>query len=452
MGGVTTGIKAQVTDLVNHGAIFVIFIALVLLILAVILLALYVVRVAITVIVVVAGPLALVCHASPYSEGIATLWWRALIGVLGIQVLQAITLIVFIKALFQQDSTRPSSLLGPANGLMNLIICCVLFGILIKIPSLVMRHVGLGGRSAIASVIKFALLAKGLGMLGLGTKGSMGSRVLGGAGRGSRRGPALPGPSSPSPGPSSPRPEPTGPPPTGGAPPTPAAEEQRTVERGEHRQQRRDAKRQAATERAREAAIRAWSAPRGTSERISTDAQRAATPPAPEGTTPKRGTRTPKPSATPAAPTAGRPDRLSTVPRPTARTPRRSGTTPQPAVPVPTLERTGRTTIRTNKAPDPAAHTPTRISTPARPVSTTPQRMSTPHPSGATPARISGEPARISQTPTSTGKLRPAPAESHVAGETHRVRRRSAHHATGNPASQPAQPKPRSRTTREGGQ
>lgn len=264
MGDVTTGIKAQVTDLVDHGAVFVIFIALVLLVLAVILLALYVVRIAITVIVIVAGPLALVCHASPYSEGVAKLWWRALIGILLIQVFQAITLIVFIKALFQQDSARPSTLLGPANGLMNLIICCVLLGILIKIPSWVMRHVGLGGRSAIASVIKFALLAKGLGMLGLGVKGAAGRRAL--AGAAIRRGRGGGGPASPPPGPSSPRPEPTGPstppPSDGGHTPTSSPDEQDTANQRQRRR-RRDGQRETATERAREAANRAWSPPYG---------------------------------------------------------------------------------------------------------------------------------------------------------------------------------------------
>ncbi|WP_409461730.1 hypothetical protein [Amycolatopsis sp. GA6-003] len=181
-GGITTGVKDEIHRQLEKGGIFMILVALVVLILAVVLLALYVVRLTITVIVVVAGPLALVCHASPYTEGIAKLWWRGLFGVLGIQVLLAVTLVVFVKVFFVQGTSGPgaSQLLGVSGGLMNLVISVVLLFILIKIPSWVMQHVGLGGRSAIGSIVKYAAIAKGLGMLGIG-KGA------GARGKGKRR-------------------------------------------------------------------------------------------------------------------------------------------------------------------------------------------------------------------------------------------------------------------------
>jgi hypothetical protein len=181
-GGITTGVKDEIHRQLEQGGIFMILVALVVLVLAVVLLALYVLRLTITIVIVVAGPLALVCHASPYTEGIAKLWWRALFGVLAIQVLQAITLVVFVKVFFVQGTSGPgaSQLLGVSGGLMNLVISVVLLFILIKIPSWVMQQVGLGGRSTIASIVKYALLAKGLGMLGVG-KGTAAAR--GGAGR-----------------------------------------------------------------------------------------------------------------------------------------------------------------------------------------------------------------------------------------------------------------------------
>ncbi|MFD9958348.1 hypothetical protein [Amycolatopsis sp. NPDC058986] len=169
-GGITTGVKDEIHRQLESGGIFMILVALIVLILAVVLLAMYVLRLVITIVLVVAGPLALVCHSSPYTEGIAKLWWRALFGVLGIQVLQAITLVVFVKVFFVQGTSGPATtdLLGVSGGLMNLIISVVLLFILIKIPSWVMQQVGLGGRSQIASIVKYALLAKGLGMLGVG--------------------------------------------------------------------------------------------------------------------------------------------------------------------------------------------------------------------------------------------------------------------------------------------
>ncbi|WP_414945595.1 hypothetical protein [Amycolatopsis sp. cmx-11-32] len=209
-GGITTGVKDEIHRQLEQGGIFMILVALVVLILAVVLLALYVLRLTITIVIVVAGPLALVCHASPYTEGIAKLWWRALFGVLAIQVLQAITLVVFVKVFFVQGTSGPATtdLLGISGGLMNLVISVVLLFILIKIPSWVMQQVGLGGRSTIASIVKYALLAKGLGMLGLGkgagaaaARGKFGRRGTGGA---STR-PRGRGPTGPRPGGAAPR-------------------------------------------------------------------------------------------------------------------------------------------------------------------------------------------------------------------------------------------------------
>ncbi|WP_157357445.1 hypothetical protein [Amycolatopsis nigrescens] len=183
-GSISTGVKDEIHRQLDQGGIFMILIALVVLVLAVVLLALYVVRLTITIVIVVAGPLALVCHASPYTEGIAKLWWRALFGVLAIQVLQAITLVVFVKVFFVQGTSGPGAhqLLGVSGGLMNLVISVVLLFILIKIPSWVMQQVGLGGRSTIASIVKYALLAKGLGMLGVG-KGAGAAATRGRSGR-----------------------------------------------------------------------------------------------------------------------------------------------------------------------------------------------------------------------------------------------------------------------------
>lgn len=165
--GISTGVKDEIHRQLEEGGIFMILIALAALVLAVVLLALYVLRLTITIVLVVAGPLALVCHASPYTEGVAKLWWRGLFGVLAIQILQAVTLIVFVKVFFVQGPGA-TDLLGVSGGLMNMVISIVLLFILIKIPSWVLQQVGLGGRSTVASIVKYAMLAKGLRMLGVG--------------------------------------------------------------------------------------------------------------------------------------------------------------------------------------------------------------------------------------------------------------------------------------------
>ncbi|WP_063695801.1 conjugal transfer protein TrbL family protein [Amycolatopsis orientalis] len=276
-GGITSGVKDEIHRQLEQGGIFMILVALVVLILAVVLLALYVLRLTITIVIVVAGPLALVCHASPYTEGIAKLWWRALFGVLAIQILQAITLIVFVKVFFVQGTSGPgnSDLLGVSGGLMNLVISCVLLFILIKIPSWVMQQVGLGGRSTIASIVKYALLAKGLGMLGVG-KGAGAAAARGRSGRrGSGGAPARPRGRGPAPGP---RP--------GGAAPRrrPGAAVGSGAQRLAH----------GAARAARQRAAQAWAAP----ARMARDARDRKQPLSDGGFTPTSGAYVPAPMST----------------------------------------------------------------------------------------------------------------------------------------------------------
>ncbi|NKQ52006.1 hypothetical protein HFP15_03830 [Amycolatopsis sp. K13G38] len=355
-GGITTGVKDEIHRQLDQGGIFMILVALVVLILAVVLLALYVLRLTITIVIVVAGPLALVCHASPYTEGIAKLWWRALFGVLAIQILQAITLIVFVKVFFVQGTSGPGSsqLLGVSGGLMNLVISVVLLFILIKIPSWVMQQVGLGGRSQVASIVKYALLAKGLGMLGVGKgAGAAATRRSGRRGSGG----------------ASARPRGRGP--TGGPRPGGAAPRRRpgaAVGAGAHWMAH------GAARAARERAARAWAAP----ARMARDA-RAATrehkqPLGDGGFTPASGAYVPAPmSTTPSAASVAPPIESTRWGSPDAR--RRSTTA-------------GARSAGSSRAPRPATASQARDRT-------------TPRSTGAAPAaRRSSSPS----TPSATGR------------------------------------------------
>ncbi|WP_157362323.1 hypothetical protein [Haloechinothrix halophila] len=322
-GDVSAGMAAELTRQLERGGIFMILVALVVLVLALILLAIYVIRVALTIIVVVAAPLALVCHASPYSEGIAKLWWRALIAVLSIQLLQAITLLVFITVFFDQGTSAPttSGLLGVSGGLMNLVVSAVVLFILIKIPVWVLRQVGLSGRSAIAGIVKYALIAKGMAAVGITRHGHAGQSGRGVPGRGGAAG------SRPSGG--GPRPTRAG----GGARPTGgsrggqgggtnrsgargggsgprgAARTSRPTAGG-MTPQRASTGQGSPARRAREAATRGWSPPRGTGH-TSSDTR----------TPPRRGSA----SRSPTLPTS---------------TPRTGPTSPVPTRPAPPIEAT----------------------------------------------------------------------------------------------------------------
>ncbi|MFB9727022.1 hypothetical protein [Haloechinothrix salitolerans] len=369
-GGITTGVKDEIHRQLEQGGIFMILVALVVLVLAVVLLALYVLRLTITIVIVVAGPLALVCHSSPYTEGIAKLWWRALFGVLAIQILQAITLIVFVKVFFVQGTSGPGSsqLLGVSGGLMNLVISVVLLFILIKIPSWVMQQVGLGGRSQVASIVKYALLAKGLGMLGVGK----GAGAAAARRRTGRRGS----------GGASARPRgrgPTGPRPGGAAPRRRAGA---TFGAGAQRMAH------GAARAARERAARAWAAP----ARMARDARAAARerkqPLSDGGFTPASGAYVPAPmSTTPSAASVappiestrwGSPDsrrrsaspsaRSSRAPRPATASQARDRTMPRSTGAAPAARRSSSPQVHapTFQAPGTAPSTPSATGRRAR--------------------------------------------------------------------------------------
>ncbi|GAA3118620.1 hypothetical protein GCM10010466_06930 [Planomonospora alba] len=53
-----------------------------------------IIRVTLLLFLIISAPLALLCHALPQTEGVAKLWWRGFVGVLLMQVLQALVLIL----------------------------------------------------------------------------------------------------------------------------------------------------------------------------------------------------------------------------------------------------------------------------------------------------------------------------------------------------------------------
>ncbi len=126
------------------GGIFLVLLGGVVAVLALVLLATYVIRLALTVLLVIAAPLALVCHALPQTEGLARLWWRAFVGVLAIQVAQSVVLIAALRVFLA--SGGPASLgISSSGGLVDLLVSACLCWVLVKIPSWVSRQVFAGG-------------------------------------------------------------------------------------------------------------------------------------------------------------------------------------------------------------------------------------------------------------------------------------------------------------------
>ncbi|MBC6451342.1 hypothetical protein [Actinokineospora xionganensis] len=157
-----------ITMLVNPlgAGIFLLLIGLVAAVLALILLATYVVRLALTVLLVVAAPLALALHALPQTDGLARLWWRAIIGCFTIQLAQALTLIVAVRVFFgASGQANPRDWAGGSSPLVDLLVACVLMYVMIRIPTWVFRQVFSGQRSVLVRIAKYALIGKAIGAL-----------------------------------------------------------------------------------------------------------------------------------------------------------------------------------------------------------------------------------------------------------------------------------------------
>ena len=151
------------------GGIFLVLLGAVVAVLAVVLLATYVIRLALVIVLVVAAPLALVCHALPQTEGLARLWWRGFAGALMVQVAQSLVLICALRIFLA--SGGPANLgIASSGGLVNLLVSACLCWVLVKIPTWVGRMVFSGGRrrGGARSVVRDLVVYKGIKALASG--------------------------------------------------------------------------------------------------------------------------------------------------------------------------------------------------------------------------------------------------------------------------------------------
>ena len=72
-------------------------------------------RIALMVILIAIAPAALACYALPFTEGVAKLWWRAMLGCLGTPVLQVVAVVSGLKVLLDPNVNLPV-LIGRAGG------------------------------------------------------------------------------------------------------------------------------------------------------------------------------------------------------------------------------------------------------------------------------------------------------------------------------------------------
>ncbi len=134
------------------GGIFLVLIGIVIAILAVVLLVVYIVRIVLVILLVAAAPLALICHAWPPIEGLARLWWRGFIALLGIQLGQSFVLVTALRVFFASDGNATLGL-ASGSGLVDLLVTLCLFWVLIRIPFWA-RRAAFSGRGSQTGVVR----------------------------------------------------------------------------------------------------------------------------------------------------------------------------------------------------------------------------------------------------------------------------------------------------------
>ena len=152
-------------EMVGTLGLFGVLLGLVLVVALVALLLGYVIRVVVTIVLIVAAPLALMCHALPVTEPIARWWWRSIAACLAIQVVQSLALITATRVFLSPDGWN---MFDSSNdgGLINLIVSIALVGLLAKAPFWMLSAMRIGsGRSFVGGMVRSYLAYKTLGAL-----------------------------------------------------------------------------------------------------------------------------------------------------------------------------------------------------------------------------------------------------------------------------------------------
>jgi hypothetical protein len=164
-GSVGETMKNMMLAPLSGGEIFILFLGVFLVVALVVLLITYLVRVALTIILIAGGPLAMMCHALPQTEGIAHWWWKAFGGCLAIQLTQSLALITGLRVFLSPGAFTPFG--ATRSALVTLLVALALLYILIKIPFWILGSLRVSGgrRSLLGTVARAYVIGKTLTLL-----------------------------------------------------------------------------------------------------------------------------------------------------------------------------------------------------------------------------------------------------------------------------------------------
>jgi hypothetical protein len=160
----------------------------VLMVMAIIVIVTFIIRMVVLVALVAAAPLALLCHATPYTEQVAFLWWRALTGVFIIQVGQSLVVVVTVQVFLTDAGETFVGFPITGGGWLGVLVGVTMLWLLVKIPMWTREYLWMHSRRVFSKLIFAYMMLRTLGQAVAGSA-SGASRGGGGTGGGPRPGP-----------------------------------------------------------------------------------------------------------------------------------------------------------------------------------------------------------------------------------------------------------------------
>ncbi len=153
-------ITAALTE--ESSALLLTIIGLLIVVLMFMLVGTWLVRISVLVILAGIAPVALACYATPWTQGVAELWWRTLLGCLATPMVQAVAFSTGIDLLIDPRANLPVLLGLPGSDTLNLLLVIVVLGLTVKVPAVMRRYAARAGSPKLGGVLLRAVVIQGI--------------------------------------------------------------------------------------------------------------------------------------------------------------------------------------------------------------------------------------------------------------------------------------------------
>ncbi|WP_328853267.1 hypothetical protein OG994_12095 [Micromonospora globbae] len=159
-----TFVRARMTSAMTDqgAALLMVIIGLLIVVLMFMLVGGWLARIGVLLILAGVAPVALACYATPWTQGAAQLWWRALLGCLATPTVQAVAFSAGIHLLIDPGSNLPILLGLPGSDAVNLMFVIVVLWVTVKIPSMMRRSVTRAGSRTVGGILLRAVVVQGV--------------------------------------------------------------------------------------------------------------------------------------------------------------------------------------------------------------------------------------------------------------------------------------------------